>query len=269
MKFDGGPVAIDQYSILVIDDNASTTDLIKRHMCKKGYNGTTVSNGRDALAINHIERFDLVLLDILMPDIDGLEVLRELKAKASTCNIPVIMLTASNDSEYIRKANELYVDDFIIKSESLKSIRERILTVLQNRRIFGTEIITPEAEPATNARLLVVDDDALSRELLYRRIKKFGYDVDTAESGLDALDMLKKNKYDLVFLDVIMPNLSGIELLERIKNNEQFKSTSVVMVSANSDNQLIKHCEDLGAKDYVVKPFHYSLLKNTIETTIH
>jgi DNA-binding response OmpR family regulator len=268
MKFDGGPVAIDQYSILVVDDNANNSELINRYMSKKGYNVTTVSNGRDALAINHIERFDLILLDILMPDIDGLAVLKKLKAKAGTCNIPVIMLTASNDSEYIRQANELYVDDFIIKSESLKSIRERILTVLQNRRIFGTELTEPTPEPHNNARLLVVDDDVMSRELLFRRIKKFGYNVDTAESGEDALDMLKKTKYDLVFLDVVMPDLSGIELLEIMKTSNQFKSTSVIMVSANSDDQVIKHCQDLGAKDYVVKPFHYSLLKNTIETTI-
>jgi len=262
-------MAIDQYSILVVDDNDDNLQLLNRYLGNKGYNVTLATSGREALAINDVERFDLVLLDIMMPEMDGLEVLKQLKEKATTCNVPVVMLTANNDSEYIRRANELYADDFIVKTESLKTIRERILTLLQNRRTYGIE--AKETIPAPEnrqSRLLVVDDDEMSRVLLSRLIKKFGYKVDTAESGLDAPDLIKNQQYDLVFLDVLMPNLNGLELLEKIKSDNDIKSTSVVMISSNSDRDVIKQCASLGAKDYVVKPFHYSLLKNTIESTI-
>jgi len=272
-KFDNKDIEVNQYSILVVDNNPNNLELLNRYLGNKGYSVTITTTGQEALAINDIERFDLILLDIFMPDLDGFEVLKQLKKKASTCNIPVVMLTASNDSEHMNKANELLADDFIIKSESLKSVRERILCVLQKHKTIGAEIIEP---PKTNidnkkksTRLLVVDDDELSRDLLSRRIKKFGYDVDTAQSGQAALDLLNKQQYDLVFLDVMMPVISGIDVLEKIKSNETTSSTSVVMVSSSNDDDIIMKCTNLGARDYVVKPYHFTQLKNTIETTIH
>lgn len=261
-------MALDQYSLLVVDDNENSLDLISRYLQKKGYNVTVVSSGREALAINNIERFDLVLLDIMMPGISGLDVLQKLREKTTTSNIPIIMLTASNDGEHIRKANELYADDFIVKSESLKSIRERVLKVLKNRRIYGQESNKDEkVMDSPDSRILVVDDDELSRELLCRRVNKFGYAAEMAETGEAALEMIDKFHYDLIFLDVHMPNINGIEVLKRIKDKGKLGETAVVMVSANNDIEVIKQCESLGARDYVVKPYHYSLIKNTIKTT--
>lgn len=262
-------MALSQYSILVVDDNELGTDLISRYLGKKGYNVTTAASGREALAISDIERFDLVLLDIYMPDIDGIKVLEILKKNPKSRNIPIVMFTASTDVAHRRMAIELSADEFIQKSESLNVIRERILKVLKQRRVFGGE--SPDEKTALHPeiRLLIVDDDIHSRDLLNRRINKLGYEnIDMATSGEEALKLMKSHKYDLVFLDIVMPGLNGIEVLEKMHDDKKIEPTQVIMISSHNDTDIIRKCENLGASNYVVKPFHYSIIKNAIETSL-
>lgn len=272
MEFDNleNTMALSQYTLLIVDDNTVSRELTSRYLGKKGYNISTAKNGDEALAINDIERFDLILLDVYMPDLDGIEVLKKLKKKLHTKNIPIVIYTSSTESSHKRMANELDVDDYLLKSDSLSSVRDRILKVLKNRRIFGQE--EPEQKlvtPIEDIRLLVVDDDEMSRNLLENRITKLGYEnIDTADSGNQAYELMKSHDYDLVFLDVIMPDLDGIGLLKKIRSDEELESTSVIMVSSSSDQDIISKCKDLGASNYVIKPFHYSLIKNAIDANI-
>ena len=273
MEFDNlnnpeNPMALSQYTLLIVDDNNVSLELTSRYLGKKGYNISTAKNGDEALAINDIERFDLILLDVYMPDLNGIEVLKKLKQKIHTKNIPIVIYTSSTEPADKRMAKVLDADDYLLKSDSLSSTRERILKVLKNRRIFGQE--QPEKikiTPISDIRLLVVDDDEMSRNLLERRINNLGYEnIDTAASGNQAFDLMKSHEYDLVFLDVIMPDLDGIGLLKKIRSDNELESTSVIMISSNSNQDVITECRNLGANNYVVKPYHYSLIKNAIDT---
>src|SRR5205823_6618650 len=105
-----------------------------------------------------------------------------------------------------------------------------------------------------SARLLVVDDHELNRDMLSRRLAQHGYRVDTAESGARALAMLASDAFDLVLLDIMMPVMDGYEVLARIKRDESLRHIPVVMVSAVGETDSVVKCLELGADDYLMKP---------------
>ena len=109
--------------------------------------------------------------------------------------------------------------------------------------------------------LLVVDDEEGNRDVLSQRLRKQGYSVATAPNGRKALEMLEVGAYDLVLLDIMMPEMDGYEVLRRLKVNDRLKNLPVIMVSALSEMDSVVRCIEMGAEDYLTKPFNSVLLK--------
>jgi DNA-binding response OmpR family regulator len=120
----------------------------------------------------------------------------------------------------------------------------------------------------TNAVVLVVDDNEMNRDMLSRRLRRQEYEVEVAENGEQALNMVKEKHYDLVLLDIMMPNISGYEVLERIKSDPQTQSLPVIMISAVDDLDSVVRCIELGAEDYLFKPFNPVLLKARVGASL-
>ena len=118
------------------------------------------------------------------------------------------------------------------------------------------------------ARLLVVDDQEANRDMLARRLAQQGWRVDAAASGVDALAMLAASPYDLVLLDVMMPAMDGYEVLSRIKDNEALRHIPVVMVSAVDETDSVVKCLELGADDYLTKPFNALVLRARVNASL-
>ena len=121
---------------------------------------------------------------------------------------------------------------------------------------------------AAQQRLLIVDDNAMNRDMLARRLEREGYHITTAAGGLQALELLGQEKFDLVLLDILMPDMDGYEVLERLKNNDATRHLPVIMLTAVNEVESVKHCIDLGAEDYLIKPFNAVLLKSRIAATL-
>lgn len=117
-------------------------------------------------------------------------------------------------------------------------------------------------------RLLVVDDNALSRAMLARELKALGHEVDEAEHGESALARLREATYDLVLLDLMMPVLNGYELLQRMRAHPAWRSVPVIVLSAADDSRRIRRCLELGAEDYLRKPFDPVLLRVRIKASL-
>jgi DNA-binding response OmpR family regulator len=113
---------------------------------------------------------------------------------------------------------------------------------------------------APSARILVVDDVSEMAEILQRRLTARGYNVDTVNSGAKAIAALPRGGYDLVLLDVMMPDMSGLELLKRVREVRKEHQLPVIMVSARDDQAAIVQCLAAGANDYVVKPYDFGIL---------
>jgi signal transduction histidine kinase len=113
----------------------------------------------------------------------------------------------------------------------------------------------------TEGLLLVVDDDATNRDVLARRLERQGYSVAKAENGLQALEMMRGSTFDLVLLDIMMPEMDGLEVLKRLKADEELQHIPVIMISAMSELDSAVQCIEMGAEDYLPKPFDPTLLK--------
>lgn len=111
------------------------------------------------------------------------------------------------------------------------------------------------------ARILVVDDNEMNRDMLSRRLMRLGHDTVIAEDGYKALEAIQNQPFDLVLLDIMMPNLNGYETLERIKSDNTTRDIPVIMISAVDDLDSVVKCIELGAEDYLFKPFNPVLLK--------
>jgi len=115
-----------------------------------------------------------------------------------------------------------------------------------------------------NATILIVDDNEMNRDVLARRIKRIGAGVRAVESGEEALEILQKESFDLVLLDLMMPGMNGYEVLSHIKQNPETQELPVIMISAVDDLESVVRCIEMGAADYLFKPFNPVLLKARI-----
>lgn len=147
-----------------------------------------------------------------------------------------------------------------------------IETVPQN--ILGATLLEETTPGETTpdgtvlARILVVDDNEANRDVLTRRLKRQDYAVYTADDGTEALEKIRAENFDLVLLDIMMPGLDGYEVLRRIKAEPQWKRIPVIMISALGEMESVVRCIEMGAEDYLPKPFSPTLLKARVQSCL-
>ncbi|MEO7319770.1 MAG: SpoIIE family protein phosphatase [Chthoniobacteraceae bacterium] len=136
----------------------------------------------------------------------------------------------------------------------------------------GSAVASPRASAsATSAhtgRILVVDDDAGNREMLSRRLERLGHTVEVAENGRRALEILRQQAFDLMLLDLQMPELNGYEVLEQVKVDEALRDLPIIVLSASDETSRVAHCIEMGAADYLAKPFEPVLLRARIDACL-
>lgn len=258
----------ESFSLLIVDDNAMNRDMLARRLEREGYRITTAAGGEEALKLVLEQDFDLVLLDILMPDIDGYKVLEHLKADARTREIPVVMLTAVHEMDSVVRCFEMGVEDYLTKPFNIPFVKSRISSCLRSTTVKGKTEDKDNQSGDEEHRLLIVDDNAMNRDMLARRLEREGYHITTAAGGRQALELVGDGIYDLILLDILMPDMDGYEVLEKLKSNGATREIPVIMLTAVNEVESVKHCIDLGAEDYLIKPFNAVLLKSRIAATL-
>jgi len=200
--------------VLVIDDDPMVADLLRRTLVKDGYRVEYAENGEKGLQLARQLRPDAITLDVMMPGLDGWQVMTHLKSDPELADIPVILLSIVND----RKTGfALGATEYLTKPLE----RERLTAVL--RRISN----------GRGSRLaLVVDDVADNRALLRTALEGDGWTVEEAGNGLEALDRLEQRRPDAILLDLMMPEMDGIQLVERLRTSERNRSIPVLVVTA-------------------------------------
>ena len=248
-------------SILVVDDEESNRDILSRRLTKEGYTVTVADGGKAALDMLHLEVYDLVLLDIMMPGIDGYEVLKRIKSEPALYNTPVIMVTALSDEISIKRCLEMGAADYIGKPFELTFLKSRIWRAIQALSKLRRPAAVSGSPAAT---VLVVEDDEVNRDLLVRRLNKAGHIAHVAANGTEALALLNKQQYDLVLLDIMMAQMDGYQTLQKIRALRARADLPVIMVSALGDTASIARCMELGADDYIMKPYNAVILKERV-----
>lgn len=248
------PVADRPYSLLLVDDKQELRLLLTRRLEQVGYLVTQAIHGRHALKLMEFERFDLILLDLNMPEMDGLATLQAIKGLARLADTPVVMITASNSRDSVVKCLSLGAADYLIKPINPLELTQRVHRCLKTR--------AAPAEPTvllgelTGARVLIVDDEPLNLKLLVRRLAQMGYQAEPAASGQEALAKLAQGPVDAVLLDVQMPGMNGFDVLRAIRAEARWQGLPVLMLSADESEETIDQCYRDGADDYLIKPYH-------------
>ncbi len=208
------PQPADGRTILVVDDDPNATDLIRRTLQGAGFCVVTASSGEAALEQARSLRPAAITLDVIMPGMDGWAVLEQLKNDPDTRDIPVIMVTMTDDRDmgYALGATEFLT----------KPIQRRSLLALLERH----------APAEGGGRVLVVDDHPDVRDAVRRSLEREGWAVDEAENGREALERLAEQTPSIVLLDLMMPVMDGFEFVVQMRRVEAWRTIPVVVVTA-------------------------------------
>jgi signal transduction histidine kinase/DNA-binding response OmpR family regulator len=203
--------------VLVVEDDPAAAELLTRQLESAGFNTVLARTGNDALAKARERRPAAITLDILLPDLDGWEVLTRLKRDAATSDIPVVVVSVVDNPELGIALGAL---DYFVKPVPAKDLINRLA-----RFNFG-------GKPGEKPRILVVDDEAANREWLQRILEPAGFAVIQARGGSEAIQLAKSQKPDLVMLDLMMPGVTGFDVVEALRANDATKSMPIMVLTA-------------------------------------
>jgi CheY-like chemotaxis protein len=228
--------------ILVADDTHVIRTIIRQIGEEKGFSVLEAEDGKEALFV--AEKFlpDLIVLDVNMPRVSGIEVLWTLRQNDRFAHTAIIMLSGDRDQDVVNAAILVGASDYLIKDDK-DHIRQKLEPYLHL-------LAKP---PGTEKRVLVVDDTRLVRHVVGKIFEEGGCEVLEAENGIEGLAMAIKHLPDLIVLDVMMPKMNGIEALKEIRANENLKATPVTMLTAEKDLATIRQILSAGVADYILK----------------
>ena len=259
---------LDKINFLVVDDVPAMCQITASQLRSLGASEiTTASNGEDALRQLRMRSYDIVLSDWNMPVMDGLALLRNIRADPQLSHLPVVMVTADAERERITQAIAAGVSDLLVKPYTSARLADKVSGALSGRRRTSPMPGVGEggaagARPARQKATLLVVDDTPDNVRLIADLFADEYRVRVAHSGEKALAVCKSdNPPDLVLLDVMMPGMDGFEVAHHMREYPGSAHIPVIFVTALSDAASRQRGMHLGAVDFVTKPIDPDTLR--------
>ncbi len=247
--------------VAIIEDEQVLRELLVKKLTQVGFTVSAAVDGEAGLALLTSQEHDVVLLDIVMPKLNGYDVLKVLAEKQY--HTPIIIISNSGQAVEVDKALSLGATDFIVKAQiTPEEVAQKIHTVLdraQGKVRPPTKKLSKEEDdislPAEGLHILIVEDDQFLRELMLTKLKREGFVVTAAVDGKEGLDAVHRAKPDLVLLDVILPGLDGFSVLTQVRHsaNPAIAKTPIVLLSNLGQDSDVQKGKQLGANDYLIK----------------
>ncbi|MFY9287401.1 MAG: PleD family two-component system response regulator [Alphaproteobacteria bacterium] len=255
--------------ILVVDDNPLNVKLLSAKLSHDYYVISTATNGLEALEKVASEQPDIVLLDIMMPELDGFEACKRLKSDPNTSHIPVVMVTALSDIADRVKGLQCGADDFLTKPINDMALMARVRSLLRFKMIMdewrlreatSSQFLNqPPGEAASLAAIagghvLVVEDSPTERQNILQTLSTIETRVTFAENIKDAATMAGEGNFDLIFLSLDLKHEDGLRLCPLLRTHEATRQTPILLMGSDQDMAKIAKGLDLGANDYLLRP---------------
>ncbi len=241
-------------NILIVDDDVPTLNLMKEAVENLGFNPVAESHSGRVNAMIDNMNLDLAIIDLDMPELNGFDLIKQIKSKPQFSKLPVIIYTGKeNYQEELKKIDGLFEDLLEKNSTNIEDLSQTISQMINRYE----EPAEPEEliEKTDVTKILLVEDYKHSQIIVTRLLKKNDFDsIVVVENGQEALDEVQKQKYDLILMDMQMPVMNGFEATERIRQLNDYKDTPIIALTAFAMKGDREKCLEAGATDYIPKP---------------
>lgn len=247
--------------VALIEDEEVLLEVLESKLKKEGYEVFSAKDGQAGLDLIRAIQPDLVLLDIIMPRMDGMEVLAHMHDDAVLSKIPVIIISNSGQAVEIERALALGVKDYLVKAEfDPQEVLDKMRALLHET---GKEQEAPVSEGAaahsaapvdpSAFRVLLVEDDSFLRDLISQKMKKEGFTVIEAVDGEESLKKAANENPHIILLDLILPGADGFEVLRKLRAEPITGKVPIIVLSNLGQKEDVEKGIRLGATDYLVK----------------
>lgn len=268
--------------VLIVDDIPTNVRLLEARLTAEYFTVFTAATGRDALKICQSTDIDIVLLDVMMPEMDGFEVCRALKASSKTHHIPVVMITALDQPSDRVKGLDAGADDFLTKPVDDIQLMARVKSLvrlkaltdeLRARARTSQEIAVEDADRSMHSvssdggRVLIVDTDRHRAERV-RGYLEPTHEVDILTNPADAVLQVAGTQYELALVSTTLEDFDPLRVCSQIRTLEQTRNLPIILIAEESDRPRIVRGLDLGINDFIMRPIERNELAARVRTQI-
>lgn len=255
--------------VLVVDDILPNVKLLEAKLHSEYYEVVTAQSGEEALKKIVETSPDLVLLDVMMPGMDGFEVCKRIKNDPAVAHIPVVMVTALTDSEDRVRGLESGADDFLSKPVNDVALMARVRSLVRlkmtvdewrARETTASQLgVVDEnsnvmTQPVNEARVLVIESLAFEVNKIKETLAKDNDIIIAADSGMAALQNINQSEFDLIIVSLNLKNEDGLRFCSHLRSNERTRNVPIIMLGNEEDLPRIAHGLEIGAHDYIMRP---------------
>ncbi|MDP2302382.1 MAG: response regulator [Ignavibacteria bacterium] len=241
-------------NVLCVDDDIPTLNLVKEAIESVGYNAVAESRSSKVMSLIQNVDLDLAIVDLDMPEVNGFELIKMIKSDPKFANLPIMIYTGKeNYEDDLKKIDGLFTELLSKRSTNIEDLAQTINAMI-NRY---DEPTPPEiaAKQVDTPKILLVEDYKHSQIIVTRLLKKNNFSsIVVVENGAEAVEQVKKQKFDIILMDMQMPVMNGFEATERIRKMPEYNETPIIALTAFAMKGDREKCLEAGATDYVPKP---------------
>ncbi len=267
-QFIGMP-EIKKKEIIVVDDDDAVLTFFEKILMKRDLKVKTFNSGSDA--INYVKEnseISLIILDLLMPGVDGFDVLEVVKESEKTKDIPVVIYTSKKltpqDKNKLSHNYELLLQK---THETPETLMNQLNDLISERGVKPREKRKPIIIPK-KSKILLADDDPSGQKLMKHILDRMGYEVELAEHGIKVLELLEKSSFDVVLMDMEMPKMDGFTATKKIREQDKYKELPIIALTAHAMKEHKQKTLNAGCTDYISKPIDQEKLSKLLDKYI-
>ena len=257
--------------LLIVDDNETNLSILALHTQRWGMEGTACGTAEEALQLLQSgEKFDVAVIDMIMPGMDGLELAEAVREIPQAKKMPVILLSSGGIEEIDPARRQVGFFSVIPKPWKSSTLQRELVRVLGPEGapvpayIESQRVLEPDSAQEMPVKILVVEDNPANRQVVLTVLHALGYQPDIAENGQTGIEMAEVGGYDLILLDVQMPDIDGWTVARHLRQYVRDKQLTIVAITAGVTPEDRQRCFDAGMDDFVMKPFKISTLRDVI-----
>ena len=263
--------------ILVVDDQPLNVKLLEAKLTNEYYDVLTASDGPSAIEIANKERPDLILLDVMMPGMDGFDVCRHLRADPVTMHIPIVMVTALSDTEDRVIGLSAGADDFLTKPVEDLALLARVRSLLRFKVTFdelrlrlgsgATNDTMPDADVQDTGRILLLEDFESRARMISEALGEAN-DVTIVSDDSEALRLADVGDFDVVIISLTLEDVDGLRVCSQLRSRTATRHVPILALVEEGDLELLAKALDLGVTDYVMTPLDRNELIARVRTQV-